>query len=663
MIDPKRVEEARALIRAQLNQQSSQSPQLGSQGSQGSQVMQGDIGAQVRQKIQSAGLGAPQSAGLGNLGAPKQDGFFKTLVKDPIKTLVVKPAVRTAQAGIAGYGVLTGNQRAIDVSTQDVNVHIPVLGKYNIEAQKPGIAGVKQVAGDALKTGAYLYTPGAASGIAAKTALGAIKQGARAGALGAGAYNAGEALQQNKSLKDTTIDAAKGAVAGATIGGVLGGAGVLASKGAGKVKASLQKKAVTDLTEKYNQLFTGTKSGKNAFQKSVNAGKNPSEFLAQNGYILDVTKGKIDAQPVIQNIQQNADSFEEVFTKILQEKDRTLPSDQYINLSRLAQDAKSRLNTPQNKASGNLSKMSAEVDSLVNELRGQFGDRVNLSTLNMIKRGQWAQTKVFDMTKPAFSKDVNYSLGKSALELVIKRFPEADIRAFGRYLGDHYDTIVNLQKLDGKTVNGGRLGKYFARTIGAIAGAKGGPVGSLLGAEAGDTVARIMQSNSIASPVKRAILSQIAKESPLHGEAQAALQKLKLGQLKLPAPTAGSPASSIYLPINQPSKVVTPGTEPFIGTGALSRQELLTKVNDALNEVTPGLSTKAVRKRIVSYVDENGKTQTLKNMSIEDAKDWTAWLQSQGLKYTVKLGGIAALVRATKVGANRSKSVPQEARR
>lgn len=665
MVDPQRVQAARQLLQ-----------QRGYTPPDPSRVQA------AKQLLQQPQAPAPQPA-------PKQDGFFKSLVKDPIKTLLVKPAVRVAQAGIAGYGALTGNQKALDVSTKDTNVHIPILGNYNIEAQKTGAAGVGQIAADALKTATYLVNPTIPK--AGPTATLATKVGTRLAKIGVGATtgyasDVASNLEQGKNGKDI-FKPGVGTAIGTAIP-VLGGVRELAGGAKNTVKASLQKKAVSDLTEKYNELFTGTKSGKNVLQKSVGAGKNPSEFLAKSGYIIGVGKGgKIDTQPVIQEIQQNADSFEGVFSKILQEKDATLPVDQHINLSRLAQATKSRLATPQNKASGNLSKMNAEVDSVVNELRAQFGDKVNLSTLNMVKRGQWAQTKVFDATKPAFSKDVSYNLGKSAKELIEKHIPEADIRAFNAYLGDHYDTINNLQKLDGKTVNGGRLGKYFARTIGAIAGAKGGPIGSLLGAEAGDTISGIMQSNSIANPVKRVILSQISKESPVYGEAQAALQKLKLGQLKLPAPKAGSPTVSVNVPINQPSKVVTPGTTPFKGTGALSRQDVpitdqvqvfrsplgtatvpkvrsvvgrtLDKINETLNDVTPGLSTKDVRKRVVSYVDESGKTQTLKNLSIEDAKNWTAWLQRQGLKYTVKLAGIAALVGAAKVGANRSKTAPQ----
>lgn len=84
------------------------------------------------------------------------DGFLKSLVKEPIKTLVVKPAVRVAQAGIAGYGAIAKDDRALDFSTKDITIDTP-FGKYTVEGQKTGTAGIKQIGVDALKSGAELF--------------------------------------------------------------------------------------------------------------------------------------------------------------------------------------------------------------------------------------------------------------------------------------------------------------------------------------------------------------------------------------------------------------------------------------------------------------------------------------------------------------------------
>ena len=131
MIDPKRVEEARAVIRAQMTQQS---PQPGSQSNQGSQ---GDIGAQVRQKIQSAGLGAPKQttsytptgqggfqsmpgnriAGISEVTEPARNvvkGFGKSLAK--IGQTILKPI----DSGLAKLGIKGATTSGGDLSDENL---------------------------------------------------------------------------------------------------------------------------------------------------------------------------------------------------------------------------------------------------------------------------------------------------------------------------------------------------------------------------------------------------------------------------------------------------------------------------------------------------------------------------------------------------------------
>lgn len=624
----------------------------------------------VRQKEQPQDTQQPQPE------QPKGDGLVKSIIKDPVKTLLVKPAVRTAQAGIALFGGEKGKQFA----EKDVNVKLPFLGDFNVPAQKGGVEGEKQIAADALKTATYLAAPTIPNaGPAATTAVKVATRGAKiaTGATTGYAADVATNLEQGKSGGDI-FKPGLNTVVGAAIPAVGGAKEVYkATKGSltpfkNSAKQAVIKREVDQLAKTYEEVFTGTKAAKKGFVKSTNAGKSPAKFLAERGDIIDVENGKLSTQRVMQSVKKDANALEEVFDQILQETDKQLPTDRYIALSRLGASVKSRLNTPQNRASGNLSKMNEEVDRLVNEFRQQFGDKINLSTLNLVKRGQWQQSSVFDATIPQFSKDVNYNFGKTAKELIEKNLPEADVRELNAFLGDHYDVLDNLRRVDGNAVKGGRLGGYTARVVGAVAGAKGGPIGSVIGAATGDTVAQIMQANYIASPVKRLILSRIPQTSPVYDQAQKALMTLQLGQKKLPAPKAGSLKASVNVPINQPSRVVTPGTAPFKGSGALSREDVpaterikefrsplgttfLPKVRkvagralDALNESTPGLSTKNVRKRTVTYTDENGKTKVLKNLSMEAAKDWTAWLQYQGLKYTVKIAGTGGVVLAVK---------------
>ncbi len=652
---------------------------------------------------------------------PAGDGFLKSLIKDPIKELLVRPAVRTAQAGIA----LFGGERGKQFAEQDQNVQLPLLGNFNIPAQKPGVAGAKQIAGDAAKSGSYLYAPGAAAGVA-KTVPQAIGksalQGAKAGAAGSGLYSAGQSLQENKSLGNVALDAAKGAAVGAVAGGVLAGSTSAAVIGGSKVVNAFQnsnpltKRAVRQLEGTYDEIFTGTKAAKKAFDKSTARGKTPAKFLAEHGVIVGVKNGKIDANTAIEKVRQNAEPLENILDDILKTKDAALPEANRISLDIISRKAKQALNTEPNKASGNLSKMFQQVDDVVAELKNQFGDSVDLSTLNAIKRGQWAQTG-FDATRPKFSSDVNYKIGSAAKNTLEEVIEEADIKELNRYLGDHLDAIKNLEKVNGNAVKGGRLGNYAARTLGAIVGAKAGPVGSIAGALGGDVVANIMQNNYIASPIKRMLLqrvmSETGMESPVYKAAAEALRKLKVGQslMRLPAPKPGAPNQSINVPINQPSQI-TPlekgvktrietnparmlpqgsGTAPIDYTAAIklpariitnsaeesaknlrriggqfSRRtsqnngigKKLSNINDILNEVTPGLSI--TNPKIKSLQTEWQRLQKAK-LGVTDKTAITRYEKAQKaiekqVRTVIKLGGVGLTAVAAKVGSSRAAS-------
>jgi hypothetical protein len=594
----------------------------------------------------------------------KGDGFLKSLAKSAVSPFVrvgasaYQATKATGDILTSGVFKLTGDKERAERYKQQA-----FQGAFAKEQNVPGFGAAKTVNVenplDAAGVGAELasnFVGAEGAGGLVKNSLGGLVkqgaiQGAKTGLVSGGLYGAGSSLQKDDPtlggvIKDTATGALTGAAIGGAAGAITGGAGALYNKvKSTPIKQNLIKREVENLTKKYDELFTGTKSSKKALMKSEKFGKAPSKFLAERGYIVDVEHGKINAQPVMQKIRQEADIMEELYEQLLREKDRQLHTDHYIDLGKLGLRVKAKLNTPGNKSSGNLSEMYAEVDKMVNELKKQFGDRINLSTLNSIKRGQWAQSSVFDATKPVFSKDVNYNFGRAAKEILEDSIDEADIKGLNSFLGDHYDALTMLGKVDGNAVKGGRLGGYFARTIGAVAGAKAGPIGSLTGAITGDTVSQIMQANYISNPVKRLILSRIPKTNPIYDQAQRALMGLKIGQKTLPAPRPGAPNKSIHVPINQPSKVIKPGTEAFKGKGALSR------VNDYLNETTPGLSTKNVSP-FAGELDESllaGHTaQTFSKQPVDPS---ALFPKGNGTPKLYKQGSLAD--EAAKFGTNR----------
>lgn len=295
---------------------------------------------------------------------PPKEGFFKSLVKDPIKTLIVKPGTRIAQAAVGGVkslqmGSQTGKQeqntaqihslldqinQATDpnikaqLTTQAkqlVSQNIPnaqaqqntqqtlaklsenqnlktSFGNYNIEAQKSGTAGVAQIAGDAAKAASYLYTPGGAEAAIGKKTIGqAIIQGGKTGAIAGGLYGAGNAAQQEKP---TVGGIAKGGAIGGGIGGVTGGIiGGATQFVANKIPNLLK----TSAEKNYADVLKPTTKANKAITNKIAPGLN------DRGVVVLTRQGLEDK--ATQNIQNIGSQIEEKWA--------ALPKETQVNTS------------------------------------------------------------------------------------------------------------------------------------------------------------------------------------------------------------------------------------------------------------------------------------------------------------------------------------------
>lgn len=159
---------------------------------------------------------------------PERQGLIETIVRDPIETLLVKPADRTAEAlgrlGLFGKTIKTGYEAMADEGKGR-----NIFG-FDIEPQRGwSDGGAKQIGGEALKTASYLYgagagAPAASAAVKAPT-LNAIYQGAKIGAVGGAAYGAGEEMTQKEStLGSILTEGAVGGAAGAVAGGAINAA-------------------------------------------------------------------------------------------------------------------------------------------------------------------------------------------------------------------------------------------------------------------------------------------------------------------------------------------------------------------------------------------------------------------------------------------------------
>jgi hypothetical protein len=123
-------------------------------------------------------------------------------------------------------------------------------------------------------------------------------------------------------------------------------------------------------------------------------------------------------------------------------------------------------------------------------LRASGGGAVPLATLHDAKINKYNNINFFTESN---AKQYDKTIARTLKELVQENTKSIDVENVNKELAKHFAVIDFLKKLDGRKVEGGRLGKYFAKTVGAVVGSHFGPLGSLAGAEiAGNIKGRSM---------------------------------------------------------------------------------------------------------------------------------------------------------------------------
>lgn len=468
----------------------------------------------------------------------QSDGFLKSLITDPLKTLVVKPGVRLGQAigqTALELGALTGSERlkvARDRGRELIgqDVRFPGAGGITVEGQKAfGEGGAKQIAGETLKSASYLYGAGEVAPLKS-TFGGLIKQGTRIGTVGGGAYGAGEALTQRGGAADVFT--------GGLMGGILGGAAGLAfpvagygiSKAIGGARYAFTPRAqkitqaVNELEDTYKDINRGWVQTRKASakaervtelkNKSGTTGRTPERVLSESGIIPEHEGTQFRTLAQADKLLEDTRLLREVNRDALKEAQlSTVP----VAVNDFESKAVSRARTPANIANGTADALENGVRSAMSAYRKNYGEAVPLQTLDDIKSGRWGQSN-FSLTKEdKLAGDVDYIIGKTAQEIIEETAAKAgatDVAQLNREIGDLLEAAKFLKNLDGRAVVYGKMGTYMMRLAGAIIGSKAGPLGSLAGAMGGDVVADVLRSTRIAGPIKRMLLKNLEKTDP-----------------------------------------------------------------------------------------------------------------------------------------------------
>lgn len=183
-----------------------------------------------------------------------------------------------------------------------------------------------------------------------------------------------------------------------------------------------------------------------------------------------------------------------------------------------------------------LNKIESEISGL--KLRADENGNVPLS---IIQDAKISTTNNINYFTPPEINTYRKAVAKAYKETIEKN-SSLNVAEVNAELGKFLEDIAFLERLDGKKVKGGKLGKYFSQISGNIIGATtggavGGPVGSaigtILGGEAGARIRGSMLKGTLGGEAKLPMSqSPIIKKAIVQG---------KSPRLALPAPKEGAP--------------------------------------------------------------------------------------------------------------------------
>lgn len=357
----------------------------------------------------------------------QQPGLLESAGKDAFSTLLVKPAVRVGQAAAAPLvqekmdsttdiqqqqtdqlnkviGLLktetdptkkaalhdmalnlvkqaTANTQAgQEANANDAalsgNTHI--LGQ-DIQGQEGGVAGIKQIAGDALKSASYLAAPEALGATGEATSAGAkILTGAGTGA-GIGALGgAGNELENSNSTTGSVVKAGlEGAGTGAIIGGVIPAAGE-AFKGAQGMAEDFANKPQTPKTIKFTPEMQETHDSLTEAQQAFEDAKAKA-----NAATTDRLQGVENSKAQVAQVQKMRDqgmTGAQIKTAIAQMNREAVTSQAVQGTTDIQSGAK----TAEKNLGADFGKIPAQIEATDPSLRYNLSQK-DLSELNAIK--------------------------------------------------------------------------------------------------------------------------------------------------------------------------------------------------------------------------------------------------------------------------------------
>ncbi len=468
----------------------------------------------------------------------------------------------------------------------------------------------RQVIGSGIQLGANFVGAGGASQVASNTVKGrilqGIGQGALSGATAGGVYGLGAGIEdKNASFGDVVKETAISGAVGGALGGFIGGA--IPTAGAALRKASkLQRTFIPTAAQKANALpqlqkeisqevdnLVSSRGINNAVQKAKLKNTNVVEYLKDPEIFtgLKVENKRINPDQSIDIVDNRIEQLMSAKRSALPEIDKYAPKQSKEALRQRAIDA-----IPTNIT-------EADKRQIIRAIDGQLAPLPNEFTVSQLDAERARFRGSARNAQGILKRNTEYAaLENGARDLVFDATDNLPFDTNGEFkrINDEVKSLINTKTfldktIRGQVVKGGRLAEYSARFAGAVAGSSGGPLGTIMGAEAGGAISRILTDNQLGSAFKLNAIKGLTKDPAIIREAEIYLNNVKnYKPLNLPAPSANAPRTSINNggQINLPERLPKANFEPqapVIDYSPINQRELssnISRQNTATNIIS-----------------------------------------------------------------------------
>lgn len=517
-------------------------------------------------------------------------------------------------------------------------IYAPVKTKYLGDVYSPGAKGIIQldkaqnvgdvfkgatratadIAGKGAEIGSYALGAGELS--QGLKAIPAIKQaaveGAKIGAIGGfgtGLQSAAESESVGGALGQVASQTALGGLAGGVLGGATAGVGRGISNTIPNITdrfttVGKQKRGVNFITNELkniesknsklreNQSFSPdnlegsrkrvVESG--VLQNSIEDGRIRTK--TEGGAVDSYKKGTIDQKEGV--VRQNLENLNEKVN--LADVEKQLTKSVYESGLEGA-DLRNALNNVKKEISGYRLKADVNGDvplTLIHDAKISTTNNINFQTPPEVKASRKAIAK--------------------GLKTIVEDKSSFNVKEVNKELQKFYQDLDYLKSLDGATVKGGKLGKYFAQISGnviggAAGGAVGGPVGGAIGTVLGGEISAGIKNRGINNLFNRAVPETFSK-SPILERAALKAKAGKALPLLLNKGKGFENKAGIQLP--KPKVTTFEPKAQKIGEGYSNNLgNLKTKYNNTKTPIKKGIPTELPKAKTKSSDLSTGKNR------------------------------------------------------